>query len=302
MILEADKQTGAVRKHYIGMVTMLDILAHIAGDCMDATREDPSVLEQRMAVPVSSVIGHCLESLSLWTLNPNTSVADCMEVFSKGIHRALVPLDSNMENIAGVELVESASSYRMFTQMDLLRFLKAHETELTGVMSRTVLEIGGVSDTVFGITHRAKVIEAIKSMKTASLNAVPVVEALTGIEEDPRQLINASSPKLAKGRRLVGTFSSTDLRSCPTSQMLSWLHAGVLEYREKLPTSAGPEPASPKELVVCHPDSTLGQVINQAVTRHVHRIWVVARLGMVDGIVSLTDMIRATRVAMLSEP
>ncbi|KAL1203553.1 SNF1-related protein kinase regulatory subunit gamma-like PV42a [Cardamine amara subsp. amara] len=31
MIMESDKQTGAVRKHYIGILTMLDILAHIAG-------------------------------------------------------------------------------------------------------------------------------------------------------------------------------------------------------------------------------------------------------------------------------
>lgn len=67
MILEADKQTGVVRKHYIGMVTMLDILAHIAGD--NGGDDD---LEQKMAVPVSSLIGQCLESLSLWTLNPTT--------------------------------------------------------------------------------------------------------------------------------------------------------------------------------------------------------------------------------------
>lgn len=73
MIVEADKQTGAVRKHYIGMVTMLDIVAHIAGDDHlnggdDATED----LDQRMSVPVSSIIGHSFEGLSLWTLNPNT--------------------------------------------------------------------------------------------------------------------------------------------------------------------------------------------------------------------------------------
>lgn len=68
MIMETDKQTGVVRKHYIGMVTMLDILAHIAGD----DKTDGSDLDQKMAVPVSSIIGHCLEGLSLWTLNPNT--------------------------------------------------------------------------------------------------------------------------------------------------------------------------------------------------------------------------------------
>lgn len=66
MILESDKQTGVVRKHYIGMVTMLDILAHIADD------DGSDDLEQKMSVPVSSVIGQCLETLSLWTLNPNT--------------------------------------------------------------------------------------------------------------------------------------------------------------------------------------------------------------------------------------
>ncbi|MFS8000322.1 hypothetical protein Hanom_Chr12g01176971 [Helianthus anomalus] len=71
MILESDKHTGVVRKHYIGMVTMLDILSHIAGDKPDGGDEGLD-MEERMAVPVSSVIGHCLESLSLWTLNPCT--------------------------------------------------------------------------------------------------------------------------------------------------------------------------------------------------------------------------------------
>lgn len=67
MILESDPATGVVRKHYIGMVTMLDILVHIA----EAGLEEKE-LDQSMTVPVSSVIGHSLEGLSLWTLNPNT--------------------------------------------------------------------------------------------------------------------------------------------------------------------------------------------------------------------------------------
>ena len=72
MILEADKQTGAVRKHYIGMVTMLDILAHIADADDDIEDGDGSNLDTKMSVEVSTIIGHCLEGLSLWTLNPNT--------------------------------------------------------------------------------------------------------------------------------------------------------------------------------------------------------------------------------------
>lgn len=76
MIMETDKQTGAARKHYIGMVTMLDILAHIGGvndDSLDGTRDVSSHdLDRQMSVEVSSIIGHCLEGLSLWTSNPNT--------------------------------------------------------------------------------------------------------------------------------------------------------------------------------------------------------------------------------------
>lgn len=73
MIMESDKQTGAVRKHYIGMLTMLDILAHIAGDDqMNGGDDAPDDLDKKMSAPVSSIIGHCPEGLSLWTLSPNT--------------------------------------------------------------------------------------------------------------------------------------------------------------------------------------------------------------------------------------
>ena len=84
MIVEPDPATGAVRKHYIGMVNMLDILTHIAeagqddddsgGVVEDDGQAAPPVvdLDRRMSVPVSSVIGHSLEGLTLWTLHPNT--------------------------------------------------------------------------------------------------------------------------------------------------------------------------------------------------------------------------------------
>ena len=112
-----------------------------------------------------------------------------MEMFSKGIHRALVPLDSHMENISGVELAESASSYRMLTQMDVLRFLKEHASELNSVLSCSVGELEVIHETVFGVTDGTKVMEAIKCMKVASLNAVPIIEASDGTE-DCTKLIN----------------------------------------------------------------------------------------------------------------
>lgn len=60
-ILEADKATGTVRKHYIGLVSVLDILVHVVED------------DAQLNAPVSSIIGHSLEGLNLWTISPTTS-------------------------------------------------------------------------------------------------------------------------------------------------------------------------------------------------------------------------------------
>ncbi|KAG7992594.1 hypothetical protein I3843_02G135300 [Carya illinoinensis] len=296
MIMESDKQTGAVRKHYIGMVTMLDILSYIAGDDDDQMigTGDVSDIDVKMAVPVSSIIGHCLEGLSLWTLNPNTSLLDCMELFSKGIHRALVPLDSHMENISGVELVESASSYRMLTQMDLLRFLKEHAFDIQGIISLTVRESGAVTANVFAITDRTTVIEAIKCMRAAMLNAVPIVRAST---DAPAQ----DYVMQGRGRKLIGTFSATDLRGRLLATLQSWLPLSALDFTEsvsKSPLYASSD--SPRELVTCVAESSLAEVIDKAATRHVHRVWVVDQQGLLVGLVSLTDMIRVLRFSLLS--
>lgn len=95
-----------------------------------------------------------------------------------------------MENASGVELMECACSYRMLTQMDVLRYLKAHDKELTGILERPVNQLGAVADVVYGVFTKTKVIDALRSMNRASLNAVPIVEPGG---EDHQQLINVSS-------------------------------------------------------------------------------------------------------------
>ncbi|CAO2037236.1 unnamed protein product [Urochloa humidicola] len=331
MILESDPATGAVRKHYIGMVNMLDILAHIAeaSDAADADDEVEVDLDRRMAVPVSSVIGHSLEGLTLWTLHPNTSVLDCVETFSKGVHRALVPLESSAENVVAVELVESAPGYKMVTQMDVVRFLRAHGAELRGVLSRTVRELGAINDAVFAVPAGARVIDAIKAMRAASLTAVPVVDAA---EADTDTLQDGV------GKKAIETFSATDLRDCPVARLQPWLGISVTEFKRKVAEyRASNKPVVPgadatdtgvpvaddadtpvalaaiaaeeeqhneqqqKTLVTCSLESTLGEVIEAAASRHVHRLWVVDEEGLLRGVVSLTDVLRAVREAALGE-
>ncbi|XP_023526618.1 SNF1-related protein kinase regulatory subunit gamma-like PV42a [Cucurbita pepo subsp. pepo] len=294
MIMEADKSTGVVRKHYIGMVTMLDILAHIAGreDAHDTTG-DLLDLDRKMAVPVSSIIGHSVEGLSLWTLNPNTSILDCMEIFSKGIHRALVPFDGQAEEAVGVKLVESATSYMMVTQMDVLRFLREKAPEIKEILRRSVKEMEGINENVMAITDKTKLIEAIKCMKSSFLNAVPIV----GGDHVHTQLI------IGRGRKLVGTFSATDLRGCQLATLQTWLHRSVLDFTDAVRNSSLFEGsvAVGRELVTCRPESWLEEVMEKVVSKHVHRIWVIDEHGLLLGVVSLSDMIRVVRHSLLSQ-
>ncbi|CAN1781479.1 hypothetical protein LINPERHAP1_LOCUS15449 [Linum perenne] len=81
-------------------------------------------LAAKMAAPVSQIIGHYIEGISLWTLNPGT---------------------------------------RMLTQMDLLKFFISetenypdHDQELQGVMARSLGEVGVVNESVYTRTAGRK--------------------------------------------------------------------------------------------------------------------------------------------------
>jgi len=135
------------------------------------------------------------------------SILDCMEVFCKGIHRAMVPLDSHMENISGVELMESASCYRMLTQMDVIKFVKATH-DFHDILCRMVRDAGAITDTVFAVSQQMRAIDAIKCIKTMSLQAVPIVEAPEVPQEALPQLINVRDQSFPIAMFLLSCFDA----------------------------------------------------------------------------------------------
>lgn len=104
----------------------------------------------------------------------------------------------------------------------------------------------------------------------------------------------------------MGTFSATDLRGCPISHLQSYLKMGVMEFLEKLAETPLHKAAclrsSVRDPVICTAESRLGEAVDKAVTYSVHRVWVLDGQGFLDGLVSLTDMIRIMRVWLLTEP
>lgn len=114
-----------------------------------------------------------------------------METFSKGVHRALIPLESQTNQAIAVELAEASPGYRMLTQMDVISFLREQNQELKGVLSHSVLELGAISEVIFSVSKHTKVMDTIRSMRAAGLSAVPVVEAPTD-DQILQDVMNAS--------------------------------------------------------------------------------------------------------------
>ncbi|RRT63291.1 hypothetical protein B296_00020245 [Ensete ventricosum] len=113
-----------------------------------------------------------------------------------------------------------------------------------------------------------------------------------------------------KGKRLIETFSATDLRLCPVVLLQPWLSLSVTEFKERLsmrgsnasiaPPVAGDDPTpETRRLITCYPETSLSDAIESAVSNHVHRLWVVDGEGLLQGVVSLADMLRVVRDAVL---
>ncbi|KAK7293516.1 hypothetical protein RJT34_16384 [Clitoria ternatea] len=77
-----------------------------------------------------------------------------MEVFSKGVHHAIV-----------------LYSWLFF------RFLKHHVAELRSILARSVKDLGADTEQIYAIADRTTLVDAIKCLKPAMLNIVPIVRA-----------------------------------------------------------------------------------------------------------------------------
>lgn len=91
---------------------------------------------------------------------------------------------------------------------------------------------------------------------------------------------------------MIGTFSATDIKACRLPELQAWLPLSALEFTEKVTVNE-------RETVSCTEEATMEEAVEKVVTRGVHRVWVVNHQGLLKGVVSLTDIIRSIRAALL---
>lgn len=117
-----------------------------------------------------------------------------MEPMSKGIHRALIPIESKMEHTMGVELMEASPGYHIFTQTDMVQFLCMQSKELDFMASKSVLELGAVQPDVYAAPDCLRVMDVVKCIRNTSLQAVAIVETTSELDNNATLVMVCTIP------------------------------------------------------------------------------------------------------------
>lgn len=103
-------------------------------------------------------------------------------------------------------------------------------------------------------------------------------------------------------RKLIDTFSANDLRRCDLDTLKSRLGKTALSFTEEVVSrSCENKETGRRELVTCQAETPLSEVIQKAVTKHVHRVWEVDQEGLLLGIVSLSDIFKIIRASLMAD-
>jgi len=199
-----------------------------------------------------------LKSRTIFVFEASETLQSAMKVLGT-THRLLVKVKDGFHS--------SSPTYQLLSQSDILRFLTRNIDNLGDKINTRIEELGLVNPlgdpelTVASVSERT--ISAFHRMFSKDVRALPIVD---------------------ENGTLVANLSSSDLRGISNSS-LSKVKLPVYQFLEAMQGGKPPHP------VVCKSTSTLTEVMLQAATAKVHRVWVTNSKEQPIGVVTLTDII-----------
>ncbi|KAI9314162.1 hypothetical protein BX666DRAFT_1971054 [Dichotomocladium elegans] len=238
-------------KKYITIVSVLDLLRLLSGN----THDDSTVLLK----PLSEAIGMTPESSKLVTVRPTDTLEYVIKLLSSHrAHRVLVQSDDQPPVL--------------LSQMDLARYLQAHNHELGPILdltTPTVVERAKVRrhetdiSIVLALPYRITAKEAFATLAQSSVGALAIVDPVDNT------LVSELSPEQLRGLN---------------RDRFSALQRPVIMYLKEHDGDLYPP-------LTCHDRFTLSQVLTAFVLRKAHRLWWCDEDGHVKGVITLSDLL-----------
>lgn len=293
----ADAKTAARELNFCGLLSVLDVAAFVA-------RDPEACGKSGEGVEVASVMKKTAESWHMLLLDPHATVARAMEYLGvRGFHRALVPNvclaehgpdDVPLPSALVEDLTPHAKGeeYRVLSQVDLARFILAHEGRFGLALSVSIESVGLDGGKVLATTKEELLSDALDRMAGHAVSALAVVEKL---EE--------GAPWAATDAGLLGTLSASDLRGCSFEDLKSAHSISVGDFLARRHGQA------PREQLTCTRHTEIRAVLSRMVESGVHRLWVMAEPDSnapgshlpVLGVTSLSDVVRVMHMLPVTD-
>ncbi|KAG0325675.1 cell separation during budding [Dissophora globulifera] len=196
------------------------------------------------------------------TVLAETRLGAIVSDFGSGIHRVSV-IDSTGKVIG------------LLSQSLALDYLMRHLSEfpkLQPVMQQTIEELGLARNKVLSVNGKAKVLDALVSMSKNSVSSLAILDD-QGV--------------------LLGNISMTDIQHVMRDLKTSWLWLSCFQFVAKIRQEQGVERGEDQYPVMdVTASSTFGYALSKLQATRVHRLWVANEMGLVVGVVSLTDVFK----------
>jgi len=184
-----------------GFVDVLDILYHVL-DCHSQTGDYRTMQWESMCfgrVPAWTVSNISKSNSTLSMVEPSATLAEVIDLFSKGIHRAPVVIPPH--TVATV-----------ISQSDVIGLLSRRGVGITGpIVLRDLKELGLDSSGVVVVDEDLPLTDVLMKMKEHNVSGVPVVD---------------------KEGKILSNFSASDLKDLQESNW-SWITLGVRDFFKK---------------------------------------------------------------------
>ncbi|KAI8093365.1 uncharacterized protein BX664DRAFT_329518 [Halteromyces radiatus] len=250
------------KKVYVTIVGVLDLLKLLSQHTTDIV--ETNFFQHQ----IKEAIGQTNESSRLVTVQSTDSLEDVISLFSEhGAHRVLV--NSNQ-----------GGQPTLLSQMDVIRYLQAHNHHLGKILDITVPSLVTASlvrrQQRLGIQQQQEE-EKIKSVtfKTTAMKAFeqmandPYISALPIVDDDDT---------------LVGDLSPQDLRGLNKARLQDLAKPVLMFLKSRNGDLIEP--------FTCHHRFTLSQLMASVVLRRAYRLWWIDQeTGYIQGVITLTDLL-----------
>jgi len=254
------------KRQYIGMIDTFDVMTAFAFGIFLPTKTDQGYRRQKFdpaqfkSFTAADLLREIDRPKRIDVFEPTDNVGSVIDIMgTERVHRILV---------SGQDDHTRARCYRLLSQFDLIKYFFDNAEKFGLHFSRTAQEYGLGSDFapklgLYTANEYEITIDIFQKMWDYKITAVPVVDG---------------------SGKIIATLSVSDLRGI-TSDRINDLELPVISFLQTVHKGKSPHP------VTCTPNSTLKEIMLQAIGAHVHRVWVVNSAQEPVGVVSFSDII-----------